>query len=68
MVTFAIDRIPSLADAMPYALLTVLWGDESDGVPEPLDDGYTSPQLPRFLPRGSVSLAETDQTKRMRKP
>jgi hypothetical protein len=45
-VTFAIDRIPSLADAMPYKSYVVLYGDESDGVPEYLDDAATDRTQP----------------------
>lgn len=42
MVTFAIDRIPSLTDARPYASYIVLEGDQSDGVPEFIGDGGES--------------------------
>lgn len=62
-MTFAIDRIPSLVDAIPYSSYTLLEEGQSDGVPELLGEDNTVCSRP---PRGSVSLAEIDGTVPMR--
>jgi hypothetical protein len=66
-VKFVIDNIPSLADAMPYSSYVVLYGDESDGVPEPLDGGDTLPREPAKPPHGSNPLAAFDKTAQYRR-
>lgn len=66
-MTFAIDNIPSLADAAPYKSYVVLYGDESDGVPELLDGDDTLPPQPARPPRQSHSLAAFDNTVKYRR-
>ncbi len=64
-MTFAIDRIPSLADRMPYASYVVLYGDESDGVPVYVGDGGDSAYQMPAPPKKSIPL---DDTIPMRRP
>jgi hypothetical protein len=45
----------------------VLYGDESDGVPEPLDGGDTLPRKPAAPPHGSNPLAAFDKTAQYRR-
>lgn len=47
--------VPSLVDEFPYAGYTVLTGDESDGVPEPLGSGGDSERKPLRAPNGAVT-------------
>ena len=58
-MTFAIDRIPSLADRAPYASYLVLEEDQSDGVPEYIGDGGLSAYLMPAPPKQSVALEDT---------
>lgn len=64
MVTFAIDRIPSIGGAY-YASYRVLEEGQSDGVPEFIGDGGDSLYVMPKPPKQSVSL---DDTIPMRRP
>lgn len=64
---YAIDNIPSIVDDLPYASYTVLYGDESDGVPVPLDGGETFFPKPRFAPKASVILPDYAETRKVRR-
>lgn len=64
---YAIDNIPSIVDDLPYASYVVLYDDESDGVPEPLDGGEEFFPRPRFVPRASEVLPEYAETRKVRR-